>query len=376
MRKLAGILMLIMILTAVGCKNGQESDPKTAASVETEDHSEADKSTQEEKPPQDEVEIEIPDQQTLVTDYTSINGLKLETGAHIAVVVKNPKANYWKAVEKGIKQAVADLNIELGYEGADLIYYTFEGPEDGDAGVQINTIDAVLAENPQVLCLSAIDMNSCQAQLETAQENGIPVIILDSGVKSEELVYTICETDNYSAGAEAARKLCEAIGGTGKLQIIAHQQSAETSIRREQGFREEVAAYYPAVEVLETIYEDGEESVTDLMNRVLETHPDLKGCFTTSENLGVNALEILGKQNDRDVLMVGFDAGDTQLEAVRSGAAYGVICQNPYGMGYATIVAAARAVLGMENDSYIHAGYQWIDADNIDEEENQKYLYQ
>ena len=30
-------------------------------------------------------------------------------------------------------------------------------------------------------CLSAIDMDSCQAQLEAAEENGIPVIVLDSG---------------------------------------------------------------------------------------------------------------------------------------------------------------------------------------------------
>ena len=46
-----------------------------------------------------------------------------------------------------------------------------------DVESQINTIDAVLAENPTVLCLSAIDMESCGAQLEEAMGNEIPVVI-------------------------------------------------------------------------------------------------------------------------------------------------------------------------------------------------------
>ena len=44
----------------------------------------------------------------------------------------------------------------------------------------------VLTENPVVVCLSAVDMSSCEAQLEAAQEDGIPVVMLDSGVKSDD----------------------------------------------------------------------------------------------------------------------------------------------------------------------------------------------
>lgn len=48
---------------------------------------------------------------------------------------------------------------------------TFEGPDnEEDVETQINTIDAVIAENPDVLCISASDMDSCEAQLEAAKE--------------------------------------------------------------------------------------------------------------------------------------------------------------------------------------------------------------
>ena len=44
---------------------------------------------------------------------------------------------------------------------------TFEGPDnEEDVESQINTIDAVIAENPDVLCISASDMDSCQDSLK------------------------------------------------------------------------------------------------------------------------------------------------------------------------------------------------------------------
>ena len=74
---------------------------------------------------------------------------------------------------------------------------TFEGPDnEEDVETQINTIDAVIAENPDVLCISASDMDSCEAQLEAAKENGIPVIAFDSNVAEKKLVKAYRGTDN------------------------------------------------------------------------------------------------------------------------------------------------------------------------------------
>jgi len=386
-KKLAGIFMLCFIMAFSGCQKEQLQAPETIPEEKEMDVPEDNEAvglpeaTKEaadtEKVAEDGLEIVIPDEQDLVADYTSIEGLELEPGAHIAVVVMNPKNHYWKAVEKGMQQAIEELNQKSAYTGQDKIYLTYEGPDDAAAAeTQINIIDAVLAENPQALCISAIDRNSLQAQLETAQENGIPVIILDSGVKSAELAYTVCETDNYNAGAQAAKKLCEKIGDVGVVQIVAHLQNADTSTKRENGFRDEIAENHPNVRVLDTIYEDAEESVNESLRAAFEGNPDVKGCFTTSEGTGITVLDYLARNELEEVQLVGFDAGAKQIEAIKSGKEYGVICQNPYGMGYATVVAASRAILGMENDTYIDAGYQWIDAINIDAEENQKYLYE
>lgn len=85
---------------------------------------------------------------------------------------------------------------------------TFEGPDnEEDVETQINTIDAVIAENPDVLCISASDMDSCEAQLEAAKENGIPVIAFDSNVAEKKLVKAYRGTDNVQVGKMAAYQL-------------------------------------------------------------------------------------------------------------------------------------------------------------------------
>ena len=307
-------------------------------------------------------------------DYTSLEEINLQAGSHIAVVVKSTKNGFWTSVKRGMDAAVADLNEKLGYKGDDKIKLTFEGPSDEtDVEDQINIIDAVLGENPDVLCLSAIDMDSCQAQLEAAEENGIPVIVLDSGVKTGNVNAT-CVVDNYQAGVQAAVKLADTIGGSGKIAVMTHVESAQNCQEREQGFTETIAEKYPDIEIVNISHQNEETSVSEMAESVLKLFPDVKGYFCTNENVSGDVLDAISASG-KEVAVVGIDAGKKQKDAIKSGKEVGVLVQNAYGMGYATVVAAARAVLGMENDESINPGMEWIDSENISDERYANYLY-
>lgn len=307
-------------------------------------------------------------------DYTSLEEINLEAGSHIAVVVKSTKNGFWTSVKRGMDAAVADLNEKLGYKGDDKVKLTFEGPSDEtDVEDQINIIDAVLGENPDVLCLSAIDMDSCQAQLEAAEENGIPVIVLDSGVKTGNVNAT-CVVDNYQAGVQAAVKLADTIGGSGKIAVMTHVESAQNCQEREQGFTETIAEKYPDIEIVNISHQNEETSVSEMAESVLKLFPDVKGYFCTNENVSGDVLDAISASG-KEVAVVGIDAGKKQKDAIKSGKEVGVLVQNAYGMGYATVVAAARAVLGMENDESINPGMEWIDSENISDERYANYLY-
>ena len=109
----------------------------------------------------------------------------------------------------------------------------------------------------------------------------------------------------------------------------------------------------------------------------LEKHPDLKGCFGTNDEtvlLGAQALKSMEKTED--IVMMGFDAGKDQLSALSDGSIDGLVVQNPFGMGYATVVAAARTALEIGNEAQVDTGFVWVDAENMEDESIQPMLYE
>lgn len=377
-KAVAGLLILCLTSALAGCGKETEASDSTDGTETTPEVTEEpkqEKAEPTEEPEEEEQQIALPENQDLVTDYTSPEGIVLEAGTHIALVGQNLSSGYWGAVKDGAQQAVADLNEKLEFTSKDeKVRLTFEGTDtDEEVETQINTIDAVLSENPDVLCISAIDMDSCKAQIETARENGIPVVILDSGIAGESQL-SVCATDNTAVGAEAARHMIEAVGESGKVLIAAHQKSAQTSVDRINGFQNELAASSPAVTAETVIYETEEKSIADQIREAMDANPDLKGIFCTNEEMTCTVLDAL-KDAENAPKIIGVDAGKEVQEAIEKGTLYGTVCQNPYGMGYATIIMAARAAAGLPNSQFVDSGFQWLDASNIGAEENQKYLY-
>ncbi len=353
----------------------QKEQSNTTNTEKPEGEKEPSKEPQEEKNMADDLTMQILKNHAGTKDYTSLEELNPEPGSHIAVVVKNTKSSFWNSVKKGMDQAVKDLNQKMGYKGEDKIKISFEGPtEETDVESQINIIDAVLSENPSVLCLAAIDMESCQAQLEAAAENDIPVVVLDSGVQSD-LVNSVCATDNYTLGKEAAKKLAEVIGGQGQIAVMTHVAASQTSRDRETGFMETITNNYPEIEIVNISHENPEASMTEMAEAVLKLYPDVKGYFGTNEH-AANAVLDAVSASGREIVVLGIDAGKKQIDAVKKGTEIGTFVQNSYGMGYVTIVAAMRADLELENDAFINCGYQWIDGSNIELPEYANYLYE
>lgn len=118
-------------------------------------------------------------------------------------------------------------------------------------------------------------------------------------------------------------------------------------------------------------------SDADAVAYALEKHPDLKGCFGTNGDSTQLAVEALSQAERIDsVTVMGFDAGSAQLSSLESGDVDGLIVQNPFGMGYAAVIAGARTVLEIGNEAEVDTGYIWVDQENMEDESIQAFLYE
>ena len=352
----------------------KEENAQVAESTGEEDQEAGDQEDSQDRDMTEDLTMSVLKDQSGTVDYTSLEELTPEAGSRIAVVLKSTRDEFWTTVRDGIEDAVKALNEKMGYTGEDQITVSFDGPtDDSDVEKQIDLIDTVLSENPTILCIAAIDRQSCEAQLEMAAENDIPVVMLDSGVESGP-ISALCATDNYAAGTEAAKKMAEAIGDEGQIAVMTHTESAQTSQDREKGFTDEISKNHPNIEIVNISHENDDFTMEKMADAVFTLYPEVEGYFCTNEDASgavLDALDAAGKE----ITVIGFDSGEQQQNAVKNGTELGFFAQNPYGMGYAAVIAGVRADQNLEVDTFINTSYQWIDSSNLENEEYSNYLY-
>ena len=334
--------------------------------------------------------------------YNNVEGLNLEPGTYISIIGKDDSSSYWTNVKKGVMQAADDLNKELGYKGSDKIKVTYNAPaKSEDIDEQVNILDEELSRYPDAVGIASIDSAACSVQFDLATANGIPVISLDSGNEYKG-IQCIVKTDNEDAARTGAYKLANEIGDEGQVILVVHDSNSETAKERVKSFEEEIKNNYPSVSIVETIYCDklddlkkkiavekdpnmsedlqkaAVEKMTDdeVMQYYLKKYPDLKGVFGTNESSTIFALEALQKTElAGKVALVGFDISEEQIAAMKNGEISGLVVQNPFGMGYASVVAAARTILQSGNEAVVDTGYIWVTKDNLEDESIQNMLY-
>ncbi len=334
--------------------------------------------------------------------YNNVDRLELEPGTYISIIGKDDSSAYWINVKKGVMQAADDLNQELGYKGSDKIKVTYNAPSKSeDIDEQVNILDEELSRYPDAVGIASIDSAACSVQFDLATANGIPIIALDSG-NDYKGIQCIVKTDNEDAAHTGAYKLANEIGNEGQIILVVHDSDSQTAKERVKSFQDEITNNYPSVSIVETIYCDklddlkkqiaveknptlsedlqkaAVEKMTDdeVMQYYLEKYPDLKGIFGTNESATTFALEALQKsERTHDVTLMGFDTSEELMTALDNGEISGLIVQNPFGMGYASVVAAARTVLQNGNEAVVDTGYTWVTQDNLDDESIQNMLY-
>ncbi|ALS27073.1 ABC transporter substrate-binding protein [Paenibacillus cisolokensis] len=287
---------------------------------------------------------------------------------YIPIVSKGFQHQFWQAVKQGAEKAAAELDVEI----------TFEGPEsESQVDKQIEMLQVALDKKPAAIGFAALDSKASIPLLQQAKANNIPVIAFDSGVESDIPVATAA-TDNIAAAALAADKMAELIGGEGEVAMIVHDQTSRTGVDRRDGFKNRIEEKYPNIKIVDIQYGGGDHlKSTDLAKAIMQAHPNLKGFFGANEGSAIGVLNAVKEMNKQGkIVIIGYDSGKQQIDAIRNGEMAGAITQNPIGIGYETVKAAVAAAKGEKVEPNIDTGFFYYDKSNMDDEEIKAVLYE
>ncbi|MDO5100100.1 MAG: substrate-binding domain-containing protein [Eubacteriales bacterium] len=315
----------------------------------------------------------------------------------IQVVAKGFQHQYWQAVKQGADEAAKTLGIKS---------MNFVGPDtESNIEQQITQLKTAISKKPAAVCFAALSVESAMDALNEAKSAGIPVIGFDSGVPGapEGSVFGNAATDNKAAGALAAEKMFELIKDKVtdpkeevKIQVLSQDATSESIIGRTSGFLDKMAELI-GTDKVSIVGNDKFNKKVDgakvILNVQVPATVDDASCVSIATNalndaatVAIYASNEMTAKNmvnadastnklGKDVVGVGFDAGEIQLQAIKDKKLAGSITQDPVAIGRKAVEMAVKAAQTKEVQGDVDTGAKWYNAENMYNDDIKPCLY-
>jgi len=291
------------------------------------------------------------------------------TRLRLAVIPKGTTHVFWKSVERGAREAAAELGVEIHWKGP-LV--------ENDRAQQIQLVQQFTSQKVDGIALAPLDHAALVAPVAQAHAAGIQVVVFDSALDGEaplDFASTV-STDNEKAGRMGGEKLASLLGGTGKVVLLRYTAGSASTTARESGC---IAGWKaaPGIEVLvENRYAGATagEAKTEALN-LADALGRAQGIFCPNESstmgmlLALRQLGLAGK-----VRFVGFDASPPLVLALKGGEIDALVVQDPRRMGDLAVKTLAAAVRGEPVEASIDTGAALVTAGDLEKPEIRRLL--
>ena len=293
----------------------------------------------------------------------------------IAVIPKGTTHEFWKSIHAGAVKAERELNAK-GVK-TEIIW---KGPlKEDDRDQQIQVVENFMSRRVSGIVLAPLDSQALVQPVENAVKAQVPVVIIDSGLKSEQYVSFVA-TDNYKGGQLAGERLGQLLGGKGNVILLKYAVGSASTEARETGFLDTLKTKFPDLKLLSAdqyagpTRETGYQASQNLLNRFGN---EVNGIFCPCEPPTIamaKALRDIGKAGGK-VKMVGFDSGSQSVTDLKNGDVQGLVVQNPVLMGYLGVMTLVKHLQGEKVANRIDTGVVLATPENMEQPEIKELLY-
>ncbi|GAB5545489.1 MAG: substrate-binding domain-containing protein [Sandaracinaceae bacterium] len=278
----------------------------------------------------------------------------------VAVIPKGTTHVFWRSVHAGALRAGNELDVEI----------LWQGPQrEDDRAAQVRVVEDMVSRGVDAIVLAPLDSTALVPVATEATGEGIPVVIFDSGIEWDGLVSFVA-TDNYQGGVLAAERMNTLLGGEGRVMVMRYQEGSDSTSRREAGFLETMRERFSAIEIVSDNQYGGAttETAYQTAENLLVRFPEVDGVFTPNESTTFGMLRALQEGNRTgDVKLVGFDANEGLVAALRAGQVHGLVLQNPERMGELAVRTAIAHLDGETVEARIDTGATMVTRENMQE---------
>jgi ribose transport system substrate-binding protein len=269
------------------------------------------------------------------TSGSSGTGGSASKALTLAVVPKAIGFDYWTHVEAGAKCAASKLGkVTIDWNGVSA---------ETDVTGQVSMLNGYIDRGADGLIYAATDVKALLPVTARAQSAHIPVYNIDSGTTPQQV--PLFATDNLKGAHDVAALMDTYLKGHGNVAIIEFQPGTMTDNQRKQGFVQGLTQY-PGMHLVadQPDQSDASHALT-VTNNILTAHPNLNGIFGSNEPSVIGASQAVKQRHlSGKIVMVGWDAAPDEVAALQSGEISALIVQNPFRMGFDSVIAMTEHI--------------------------------
>ena len=291
----------------------------------------------------------------------------------IAVIPKGTTHEYWKSIHAGAVKAQQEF-VAQGVP----VEVIWKGPfREDDRDQQIQVVENFTSRHVSGIVLAPLDSQALVNPVASAVQSGIPVVVMDSGLKSDKYTSFVA-TDNFKGGQLAGEYMAKLLNGQGNVILLRYAVGSSSTEEREKGFLDALAKS-PGIKLISSdqyagvTVETAYQASQNLLNRF---GSEVNGVFCVTEPTTIamtKALRDIGKGGGK-VKMVGFDSGSQSVLDMKNGDVQGLAVQNPLLMGYLAVETIVKHLKGEKVENRIDTGVVLITPQNMEQPEMKDLL--
>ena len=246
---------------------------------------------------------------------------------------------FWQAMQLGVISKAKELGIDL----------LLNDEKSNSIEMVTGSID-LISKGIDALIIAPYNPELMPVVVENAEKYNIPVIAIDTGTGGAN-VSAFIVSDNFGGGVLAGEYALDLIGEfkliSKNFAIIKVQATAKNALLRGEGFKGVLtdAGFDLVAEVTANSIE--EEAYIEMKKILSNYGDDLAVVFSENGTMALGAARAIVEAGKKGkILLIGFDAGPSVLEAIKRGDMQGTIAQQPYRMGELGVELANAILLG------------------------------
>ena len=243
-----------------------------------------------------------------------------------------------------LKSGIEERAKELGYEVVVL-------DSQNDPAKEVSNMEDLTVKDVDIVLLNPVDSDSAVASVMIANNYELPVVTVDRAANGGEVVTHIA-SDNSVGGSMAAQYLIDQLGGKGNIVELEGTAGSSAARDRGQGFDNKIAESNMNIIAKQIADFDRTQGLT-VMENILQSKKDIDAVFAQNDEMALGAQKALEDMGMKDVLIVGFDATDDAVEAVKNGTMAATVAQQPLLIGEVAVNAIDKILKGEKVDNFI-----------------------